>query len=188
MSAACPSCGVGVVPGMVRCPKCGAGLPRSTRAATNIEGGTALPTAGAFPFVPVVIGGAAVVAFVAFLTLGGASTAPVAEADAGADVEDTKDVAAPVTTVEAPTAPTQPSRAAVDPGPAIRTIESGLRREKLWGTVTIEGDRVDVRSGGCEDAAMAPVLDRAAPGLHEAGLTSLRCLEQGGRIVFERGL
>jgi len=189
MSAVCPACGVGVVPGMVRCPKCGAGLPRSKRAATQVEGGTALPTAAGFPVVPAAIGGAAVVAIIAYLALRGGPAKPVAadEIDAGAEADEVAPT--PVAADEAPSAPTQPAGGtAVDPGPAIRTIEAGLRREKLWGTVTIEGDRVDVRSGGCGDAAMPAVLDGAAAGLHEAGLTTLRCLEQGGRVVFERGL
>ena len=186
MSAVCPACGVGVVPGMVRCPKCGAGLPRSKRAATHVEGGTALPTAAGFPMVPV--GGAAVVAIIAFLALRGGPSKPVATDEVDAGTEDTEVAPPPVATIETPTAPTQPGATAVDPGPAIRAIEAGLRREKLWGTVTIEGDRVDVRSGGCADAAMPAVLDGAAAGLHDAGLTTLRCLEQGGRVVFERGL
>ena len=173
---------------MVRCPKCGAGLPRSKRAATHIEGGTALPTAAGFPVVPVAVGGAAVVAIIAFLALRGDAKAPVAADEIDAGAETTEEGPPPDDTVETPTAPTQPTGSAVDPGPAIRAIEAGLRREKLWGTVTIEGDRVDVRSGGCGEAAMPAVLDGAAAGLHEAGLTTLRCLEQGGRVVFERGL
>lgn len=173
---------------MVRCPKCSAALPRSKRAATHIEGGTALPSAAGFPVGPAAVGVAAVVGIIAFLALRGGAKAPVPADEVDAGAETTEEGAEPVATVEAPTAPTQPTGTAVDPGPALRTIEAGLRREKLWGTVTIEGDRVDVRSGGCGEAAMAAVLDGAAAGLHEAGLTTLRCLEQSGRVVFERGL
>ncbi|HEY6177551.1 MAG TPA: hypothetical protein VIX73_24005, partial [Kofleriaceae bacterium] len=67
-------------------------------------------------------------------------------------------------------------------------LEAILRRQRLWGRAEIAGPRIDVRSGSCADPAMRPVIDGAVAGLHGAGLTKLRCLEQSGAVVFERDL
>jgi hypothetical protein len=97
----------------------------------------------------------------------------------------------PTTTAE-PVTPDQPETADQPTGPnavdVAASLERTLRKQRLWSTVSVVGDRVDVRSGSCGDAAMAPMLDGAASSFRAAGLTKLRCLEQSGRVVTERDL
>ncbi|MDX2091149.1 MAG: hypothetical protein SFX73_25035 [Kofleriaceae bacterium] len=185
----CPSCGVAVVPGYVRCPKCHKPLPAARRTPMNDGGGgTAVPARGGFPVVPVVLGLAVVGGLLAFfLTQGGDKpeaqptkapnvTAPMPTATT------TPDPTAP-TTIAAPTSPSGP-----DPAEIAALIDRDLKKQRLWGTVEVVGARLDVRSGGCEDPAMAPLIDGQMQALKGAGLTKLRCLEQSGRVVFERDL
>jgi hypothetical protein len=87
---------------------------------------------------------------------------------------------------ESPEAPTQ--AAGPDPTAVAASLERALKKERLWSTVSIVGDHVDVRSGSCNDKGMAPLLDGAAPSFKAAGLTRIRCLEQSGQVVTERGL
>ena len=67
-------------------------------------------------------------------------------------------------------------------------LQSALRRQRLWSTVTVSGARVDVRSGSCGDPAMKSAVDGAAPQFKSAGLTTLRCVEESGAVVFTRSL
>lgn len=183
--AVCPSCGVAVVPGYVRCPKCHKALPRRVA----IEGGTAVQTsANKGPLIAVV---AAVVLGVAALVFWGtrsndkpaAATPVVTEAPEPAAAEQPVQPAAVEQPAPSPQQPAGPSAAqlAVD-------LERTLRKQRLWSTVGIVGDRAEVRSGSCEDPAMAPLLDASAPSFKAAGLTKLRCLEQSGRVVTDRDL
>ena len=84
------------------------------------------------------------------------------------------------------------TKVAIDHHPDAQRVASELRRtlerQRLWSQVTVTGDRVDVQSSSCDDPAMAPLLDSAAPAFKAAGLTSLRCLEQSGRVVTDRDL
>jgi hypothetical protein len=45
-----------------------------------------------------------------------------------------------------------------------------------------------VRSSACSEAALGSLIDARRDVLRDAGLTRLRCLEQSGRVVFERDL
>jgi hypothetical protein len=192
MSAVCPACGVSVVPGYVRCPRCHRGLPRIRRT-TGDPGGTAVVQRG-FPWIPVVI--AVGVAAAVILAFGlRRSSKPVAEAPAALPGP-VDAIPAPVTP-RAPRAPgaapaVQPAAAATASEPdrraAASEVEAVLRRQRLWGRADIAGDRIDVRSGSCGDAAMRPAIDGVASLLHSTGLTRLRCLEQSGAVVFERDL
>jgi hypothetical protein len=58
----------------------------------------------------------------------------------------------------------------------------------LWSTVTVVGERVDVRSGSCGEPQMKSALDTSASAFKAAGLTKLRCIEQSGTVVFTREL
>jgi hypothetical protein len=75
-----------------------------------------------------------------------------------------------------------------DPGAVADRLERALKRERLWSTVSIEGTRVDVRSGSCADPQLAGIVDASAAALKAAGLTRVRCLEQSGRVVTDRDL
>lgn len=191
MSATCPACGVAVVPGYVKCPKCGAMLP-STRAPVG-PGGTAIAGAsGGMPVMAFVVGGAVAVAIVLFFALrkgGSEADKPATEPETQVSPE-----SQPTTTPEvAPAAALDNGSAgsavtAQDPTYAVNMLDKALKKERLWGTVQTSGPRVDVRSGACSDPGMKPLIDANVSTLREGGLTHLRCLSQGGAIVFERDL
>jgi hypothetical protein len=85
-------------------------------------------------------------------------------------------------------APSAPEAVVQDPGPAVAELKLALRDKRLWGSVAITGQRIDVRSGSCADPAMQPLIETKKTLLHSAGLTKLRCVEQSGAVVFERDL
>jgi hypothetical protein len=182
--AVCPSCGVAVVPGYVRCPKCHKALPRR---ANVVEGGTAVQaTASRGPLIAIlgaIVVGVAILALVASRKSDkpAPARAPVASA--------AQPTAAPS---EQPAAADQPEAPAQPTGPSAQDVaselERALKKQRLWSTVSIIGDHVDVRSGSCSDPAMTPMLDGAASSFKAAGLTKLRCLEQSGRVVTDREL
>lgn len=181
----CPACGVAVVPGYVRCPKCHKPLPRRPAA---IEGGTALEQKSRAPAIvaiaaAVLVGGGSIAYFI---LRGDDVTTEAPPPVVTPEVEDT-DEQEVVTTPDLPAEPTSaPKRP--DAQATAAELERSLKRQRLWSTVTVVGGRVDVRSGSCDDPAMAPELDGATPALKAAGLTKLRCVEQSGRVVSERDL
>jgi hypothetical protein len=182
--AVCPSCGVAVVPGYVRCPKCHKPLPG--RIATHLEGGTAVQTTARKAPLFAVLGAVAVgVAILIYLGVRTTDKKP-APAIASEEPQPAVATAEPAQTADQPQEPAQPS--GPDALDVAANVQRSLRKQRLWSTVTVVGDRVDIRSGSCADAAMGPALDGAAPAFKAAGLTRLRCLEQSGRVVAERGL
>lgn len=190
MSATCPACGVAVVPGYVKCPKCGAVMP-STRAATSGAGGTAVAGAsGGPPVAAFVVGGVVALGIVLFFALrkGGASEEPATQPQAEVPAEG-QPATAPELDPTAALAPAPESAAvARDPSTSVGALDRALKKERLWGTVSVSGGRVDVRSASCGDPGMKPLIDANASALRDGGLTQLRCLEQSGAVVFERDL
>ena len=187
MSAVCPKCGVAVVPGYVKCPKCQTQLPQK-RATTVTAGGTSSASSGGMPLGMILLAVAVLGAGIAAFALRGGN-------DEAAAVDSPEPVTAPEAPVERPVAdPDDPPTitaaqpAANDPTIAVRDLDRALKKERLWGTVEVVGSGVDVRSGGCREATMMPVVDAALPALREAGVTKVRCLEQAGAVVFEREL
>lgn len=187
MSAVCPKCGVAVVPGYVKCPKCQTMLPQRRAATVAAPGGTSLG-GGGVSLGTILVGVAVLGIGIAAFALSGGSDRPAAA-----------ETPAPVATPEAPAVrpvaepdevPAQPVAPPVanDPTTAVRNLDRALKKERLWGTVEVVGSGVDVRSGGCREATMMPVVDAAIPALREAGVTKVRCLEQAGAVVFEREL
>jgi hypothetical protein len=81
-----------------------------------------------------------------------------------------------------------PAVAVPDATAAVSDLKVTLGRQRLWGSVGITGQRIDVRSGSCSDPAMRKMIEGKTSLLHAAGLTKLRCLEQSGAVVFERDL
>jgi hypothetical protein len=190
MSTTCPACGVAVVPGYVRCPKCQAPLP-GRRVQTHAAGGTAVEGGGGrLPILPIAGGAVVLLGLILYFVLGrsDAKPAPAAEPVAGSAVEETPaevaDPPAPVPVV--PDDPTDPNR--VDPNATARDLERALERQRLWSSVEVVGKDVYVTSGSCRDANMIPMVDAARAALRNAGLTRLRCMENSGAVVFERGL
>ena len=154
-------------------------------------GGTAVVRRG-FPIsaVVVAVGVAAAIILVFGVGRGGRRAAPEPAA-LPAPVEAIAASGAPLTaaprTVPAPEPP-RSDTAAQDRRAAALELEATLRRQRLWGRAEILGTRIDVRSGSCADAAMAPAIDSERAVLRGAGLTKLRCLAQSGAVVFERDL
>ncbi len=182
--AVCPSCGVAVVPGYVRCPKCHQPLPRHQP--RGVEGGTAVPSARPTPLLAIIGAGLIVVALVIYFGVrssSGPAPRPIAASPAAPPPPA---AAATASAPELAATPAPPS--APDAQRVASELRRTLERQRLWSQVTVTGDRVDVQSSSCDDPAMAPLLDSAAPAFKAAGLTSLRCLEQSGRVVTDRDL
>jgi hypothetical protein len=194
MSTVCPACGVAVVPGYVRCPKCHAGLTVGhgrVKRTTVDPGGTAVPQRR-FPISALLIAlGVAVAIILAFGLSGSTRKAepePAAPPEPIPAIAATPQPLAPVAAgPQAQRAPA-PEAAVQDPGPAVAELKLALRDKRLWGSVVITGQRIDVRSGSCADPAMQPLIETKKSLLHGAGLTKLRCVEQSGAVVFERDL
>lgn len=185
----CPKCGVAVVPGYVKCPKCQSPLPARSRAITNM-GGTALGGGGGVPVIPLVVGGAVALAIVLFFALKKDSPAVAEEVteDAQVEAEQTGSAQVRLDPTTLPDPVPQEGSAGPDPTAAISALDRALKKERLWGTVSAAGTRVDIHTGACNDPGMAPVLATATQRLKDAGLTRLRCMEQSGAVVFERDL
>lgn len=185
MPGTCPACGVAVVPGYARCPKCHAALPK--RAQTNVEGGTSLEPPRRVPL-PAVIGvGVIGLALIIWLGMRGShDKKPPAPATVTAPTAPV--VTNDVTLAPAAPAPTVTRPAAPDPGAIAADLERTLQRQRLWSKVTVIGSRVDVRSGSCSDQAIQAPIAAAAGSMKAAGLTSLRCVEESGTVVFTREL
>jgi hypothetical protein len=192
MSTVCPACGVAVVPGYVRCPRCHAGLPGRIKRTTIDPGGTAVPQRR-FPVAAMIAGLGVAVAIILVFALRGSTRQPEPEPAAPPDpiqaITANPQPPAPVAVgPQAQLAPSASEAAVQDPGPAVAELKLALRDRRLWGSVVITGQRVDVRSGSCADPAMQPLIETKRSLLHSAGLTKLRCVEQSGAVVFERDL
>ncbi|HEY0253698.1 MAG TPA: hypothetical protein VGC41_19340 [Kofleriaceae bacterium] len=193
--AVCPACGVAVVPGYVKCPKCHRPLPRFARNSISPVGGTTVvektsswPLYAFVGVVVLVIGGYFVRrAFIDYAHAG----KRIMMRDAGALVVEDQPS-------ETPDTPQPPAPPIVQPTNAVPVtvhaeevaIQLGntLKRQRLWSTVSVVGNHVEVRSSSCADAGMKPAIDNVASQFHAAGLTKLRCLEQSGAVVFARDL
>ena len=188
--AVCPKCGVTVVPGYVRCPKCQSPLPVHARAIANM-GGTAVGGGRGVPVIPLVVGGAMALGIVLLFALrkDRPAVADTVEDDASVEVEESGSAQVRIDPTAMPSDPPPPQGSAdPDPTEAVGALDRVLKKQRLWGTVSAVGARVDVRTGACNDPGMSPVLATAAPQLRAAGLTRLRCMEQSGAVVFERDL
>ncbi|HUS31445.1 MAG TPA: hypothetical protein VMZ53_23225 [Kofleriaceae bacterium] len=182
----CPSCGVAVMPGYARCPKCRKPLPRRKQ---TVMGGTAVDSTSRGPLLAILaaaIVGAGIIAYIGLRSSQSSSAAPRAatptqQTDTTAnDVVESNVPDQPETRTNTPAAP--------DPSAVADRLEKALKRERLWSTVSVEGGRIDVRSGSCSDPKMAGILDGSSQSLKSAGLTRLRCLEQSGQVVSDRDL
>ena len=189
----CPACRIPVLPGYTKCPKCHALLPYSkgTRSSAVVDPGGTVASQKANLVVP--IGVAVVVAGIIigfFATRGRGSASAEVPKDAAPVAQPTLPIPIAPTTAAPPPVPDRPlvPRTASRPSPitAAGDLERQLRKLRLWSTVQAIANRVDVRSATCNDPAMASALDAATAPLQSAGLTKLRCLEESGRVVFER--
>jgi len=184
--SACPKCGVAIVPGYARCPKCHAVLPKRTQ--TSVQGGTSLESGRRVPLPAIIAAGVLGLGLIIWLGARGSHDRKPVETKPNTTQVHVE--AAPVTTladgVPATAAPSRP--AAPSPDAVAGELERTLQRQRLWSRVTVTGTRVEVRSGSCGDPAIQGPIGEAAPTLKAAGLTSLRCVEQSGSVVFTREL
>lgn len=175
------------MPGYARCPKCRKPLPR--RAPTAIQGGTSVEETSRGPLIAAIASGLAILGVLAyFATRGGDDKPTVAPVVAPTTVQPTTagPTDTPVPFQDDRPRPAQPS--GPDPTTVAGNLERDLKRQRLWSNVTINGNRVEVRSASCGDPAMGPLLDASAPDFKAAGVTRLRCVEQSGRVVSDREL
>ena len=195
-AATCPACGVAVVPGYVKCPKCHTALPRTvTRkdagGGGGNAGGTAVQTGPSVPWVPIVLTVVVAGGIILFFSLRKPNTAKAEPPPPTAVEPGPAPEAAPAPT-PSPTFAPAPSTAAQPAGPTAADVTRDLRRaleqRRLWSTVTVGGDSIEVRGTSCTDKQMGPTIDAIRPNAHAAGLTKLRCVEQSGAVVFARDL
>ena len=183
----CPACKVVVPNGYTRCPRCQHALPVTQRVATSF-GGTALEDRR-FPIVPIAIGALVTIAIIAFFATRGGS-----KPDDAVLATPSPPVAVPAASAPAPRAQVAPAPMMAAPSVAPSATAAGdellksLRRQRLWSTVDARVPSIDIRSQSCADPAMGAAIDAARPALRGAGLTALRCLEESGRVVFQRDL
>jgi hypothetical protein len=174
------------MPGYARCPKCRTPLPRRKQ---TVMGGTSVDDGGSrtglIAVLAVLIVGAVVVAYFTFRSKD-SPPPPVASPTPQQPETNQPETPEPTGPDVTETGPNQP--AAPDPGVVADRLERALKRERLWSTVSVEGVRVDVRSGSCADPKLVSILDGTAASLKAAGLTRLRCLEQSGTVVSDRDL
>jgi hypothetical protein len=143
------------------------------------------------PVMAFVAGGAVAVAIVLFFALrggGGKADEPEPQPETAVSPEAQPNVAPEIDPAAALDPGSGSAAAAKDPRFAVSALDKALKKERLWGNVEVSGTRVDVRSSGCGDAGMKPLIDANASALRDGGLTHLRCLEQSGGVVFERDL
>jgi hypothetical protein len=163
-------------------------LPRFARNTSSPVGGTSLDagTPKGSPVLAIVVALAVGGGIIAYFALRGGKkpkqvddTAEQQPATPGDDTttQPTPGVTQP--TAQNPTAPT------VHPEALASELERSLKKQRLWATVNVVGDHVDVRSGSCRDPAMKPALEAVAAQFRAAGITRLRCLEQSGSLVFD---
>lgn len=194
--AVCPACGVAVVPGYVKCPKCHRPLPRFARNSSSPVGGTVVTEkTTSWPIIAIVIG-VVVVVFIGWQVKNAFEDYRAKGRhvrDAGVITEQT--TTPPPSSINDSLAAGQPTPAPSNVvGPTVhaedvaKTLEHNLKNQRLWSTVTVTGDHVDVRSASCTDGGMKPAIETVVASFHAAGLTRLRCVEQSGGVVFSRDL
>jgi hypothetical protein len=182
--------------GYVKCPKCHAPMPAVERArrASVAGGGTTSQRidviegggAGVWVWVGalVLIGVAVLVWATQFRGRGRAATPGVAPIEAGGTGSGSQ-VVVPVQPddLTTPSDPTTP-----DPAYAADALEAELAGERLYATVDVAGDRLEVRSAFCGEQRLVDVVMRHAAEMRASGVTQVKCSEAHGALVFERGL
>lgn len=193
----CPSCGISVMVGYVKCPKCHAPMPGSTTGRNrraSMAGGTTSERidvladegrgGGMWWLAGVVVIGVGVAVWATQCRGTRRATAPAAAvtdtqpAAGTAQIDDTAPDQRP-----APVAPGGP-----DPAYAADALEGELAGERLYATVQVVGEILDVRSAFCNEVRLGEIVGRHAAELKGSGVQRVRCSETYGTQVFERGL
>jgi hypothetical protein len=166
-------------------------LPRFARNSTSPVGGTSMAKPKGSPTLAIVLAIAVGGGIIAYFALRTGKSAKKSGPAVGEQIPNN-----PSPDQTAPTAPSNPGASAVTPAQpqtqhptAIAAdLQRSLDHQRMWSTVNVVGDHVDIRSGSCSDAGMKPALDAVAAAFKAAGITHLRCLEQSGTVAFDRAL
>lgn len=187
----CPACGLVVAAGYPRCPRCRALLPGMTAppAAVAASRGAAGGTAIADRRRPVLLIVASVIAVVVAVVAVIILMSDDGDERAGAPVPAPSPGLAPAPAQGAEPAPA--GEPAADQGvavaaPSAASLGAELDQRRLWATVAVDGQAAVVHSAYCTDAGMEQAIQAAGADLRAAGLTSVRCHERHGPLVFER--
>lgn len=196
-SQPCPACGVKVMLGYAKCPKCHAPMPnaapRGRRPSVSGGGTTSQPMER-------IDGGGGkgwIVGVVALVAIAGAVIWAVELRGGGA--KRTQEAVEPVETrrnfdtVETDLRPPDnlpppTSENAPDPAYIADALEGELARDRLFATVQVTGDLLDVRSAYCSDPRFDEISARYVAELKAAGIVRIRCSETHGEQVYERPL
>jgi hypothetical protein len=163
-------------------------LPRFARNSTSPVGGTTIAPSN-LPRVAIIGAIVAVVLVIGYFAFRGSKKTAIVDVEPTTVETRPNNVPEPSNPGAFVNTPNQPTQAkAPSPEPVAADLERSLKRARLWATVTVIGDRVDVRSGSCSDPQMRPTLDAVAGSFKAAGVTRLRCLEQSGSVVIDRDL
>ncbi|KAB2908822.1 MAG: hypothetical protein F9K40_04170 [Kofleriaceae bacterium] len=198
-SQACPACGVKVMLGYAKCPKCHAPMPnataRSRRPSVAGGGGT---TSQPIERIDGLGGRGWIVGVVALVVVAGAIIWAV-ELRGGGETKRPAEAAVPVETgaATATAAPIelQPDELPApnlqnrpDPAYVADALEGELARDRLFATVDVAGELLDVRSAYCTDPRFSEITARYIADLKASGLVRIRCSETHGEQVYERAL
>jgi hypothetical protein len=157
------------------------------RITTKVEGGTSLEQPRSGLPLPAIIGAGVVgLAVIIWLGVRGGHESKAAPTRAPVVATQPAPSATPLAPAAPAAEPTQPRGPNADV--LASELQRTLQRQRLWSTVAISGVRIDVRSGSCSDPAIQGPIASAAPRLKAAGLTTLRCVEESGSVVFTRDL
>jgi hypothetical protein len=181
------------MPGYAKCPKCHSPLPSFgvRRPGTSADAGGTVAAQKEKPIVAIVVAvivAGAIIAFFGLRKRGGSEAAPPPPT-AQEPTTPQAPAATPSTPVplpDQPVLPNTPNRPS--PIAAAGALKDQLNRQRLWSTVEVQSNRVEIRTDRCDETAFGPVIDSSREALRTAGLTKLRCLEQSGHVVFERDL
>lgn len=191
-----------VLVGYAKCPKCHAPMPASAHRAKRPSfqgGGTSsepietIPAVGgdgsSMGWALPIIGIALVAGVVVWATaLRGGSRKQPAEALVPVENGPGSDLVAPTPTPTDDLAPTPSLQTRPDPAYVADALEGELSVERLFATVEVSSETLEVRSAFCADPRFSEITAKYVAELKAAGLLRIRCSETHGAQVFERAL
>jgi hypothetical protein len=137
-----------------------------------------------------IIGGAVLaIGLILYFVIGKSSDAKPKPTDVGSgSVEEPDDDTAQEAPAPQPDFDRDRDSNRIDPNAVAHDLERALKNQRLWSTVEVGGNTVDVSTGSCRDPNMISTIEAARTALHNAGLTRVRCRENSGAVVFARDL
>jgi hypothetical protein len=169
---------------------------------TSDPGGTSVESTrpAGLPVVPIVaalaIGGAIVIGFAlhgrkstaSAAVTPGVSIAPAADASATAPAPPAAPAPAPQLNSVALPPPGPTAAPTINVNAIAEALGETLRHRRLWATVSVQGNNLEVRSALCSDPGVPAALNEVRASLRDGGLVQWRCVEDSGVLVFKRKL